>query len=284
MHGLGEGLGATARQCPAPDLDDEVVEVGPAAGQVGHHLVPDRLATLYGQAVLVALARKGQCPGVDLLAQPDVGGVAGHARRAGAHDHIGPQVAEAVDDPGVGVDRYEHAQAPATGGRDHGRGQGGVAATGDGQIGPVARTGQPQAFGHLEVQEHTHQVPRLVRAGDVAGLVLDPHPAATLKAQALGEVLAALEGRGPKTNAVHGGDGTVEALDQGQELLVRHPARHGAVVAVQEGPVPGERLGPRPVPRREAHPGRVEGPDQDVVNVTLTGPGAAEGVRLVNLW
>ena len=58
--------------------------------------------------------------------------------------------------------------------------------------GPAAGTGQPQALGDLEVQEHTHKVPALVRAGDIAGLVLDPDPAAALEAEASGEVLAAL--------------------------------------------------------------------------------------------
>ena len=66
--GLGEGLHAGAGQSSAPDLDDEVVETQPAGPQIGHHFVSDRLPPLYGQAVLVALAGKGQRAGVDLLA------------------------------------------------------------------------------------------------------------------------------------------------------------------------------------------------------------------------
>ena len=279
VHRLGEGLHATARQSSAPDLDDEVVETMPAGPQIGHDLVSDRLPTLYGQAVLVALAGEGQRAGVDLLAKPDVGGITGHAWRAWAHD----QVAQAPDDGGVGVDRDEHPQTPAAGGGHHGRGQSGVATTGYRQVRPGEGTGQPQAVGDLEVQEHTHEVPALVGAGDVAGLVLDPHPSAALEAQGPGEVLAALERRGHEPVPVDGGDRHVEALDQGEEVLIGHAARYGAVVAVQEAPVPGERLGAHPAVRGEAQDGRVEGPHQDVVDVTLAGAGTAEGVRVVEV-
>ncbi len=276
---LGEGLHTTAGQRAAPDLDDEVVQTSPGGPQVGHHLVGQGLPTLDGQAVLVALAGEGQGAGVDLLAQPDVGRVAGHAGRAGAGDHVGPQVAEALDDDGVGVDRDEHPQAPVPGGGHHRRGQGRVPATGYGQVRAVLATGEAQAFGDFEVEEHPHEVPALVRTGDIAGLVLDPHAPAAPEAEALGQDRAAHERRGPEAVPVHGGDGIVELADQAEEVFVGHAAGHGPVVAVQEAPVPGERLGARLVVGGKAHRLRVEGPHEDMVDVTLAGAGAPEGVR-----
>lgn len=142
---------------------------------------------------------------------------------------------------------------------------------------------QPKQFCHLEVEEHAHQVPPFMGAGDIARLVFDPHPAAALEAQGLGEVLAPLERRVGETMAVHGGDRRVEALHKADEIFICCPARHGAVIAVQEAPVPREGLG-FPVLRGELHPSAVQGLYKNVVDVPLVNVRAAEGVGVIEIW
>ena len=61
---------------------------------------------------------------------------------------------------------------PDDGGDDR-RCQGRVAATRDRQVAALA-PGQAQPVGRLEPEEHAEEMARLVRTGDVAGLVLDP--------------------------------------------------------------------------------------------------------------
>ncbi len=69
---------------------------------------------------------------------------------------------------------------------------------------------------HAELQERPEEVARLVRAGHVAGLVLDPDAAAGGEPQGVGERPAAGERGGPEAVAVDQADLGVEPLDEGR--------------------------------------------------------------------
>ena len=76
---------------------------------------------------------------------------------------------------------HEHVEVPLGGARDDARGERRVPTARD-REGPVASGDQPDALHHLQPDQHAHQVPRLVRAGDVAGLVLHPERAGSSRA------------------------------------------------------------------------------------------------------
>ena len=105
------------------------------------------------------------------------GRVAGHAGLARAGRDVGAELVEPLEHERVGVDGDEDAErAPARGGDDRGR-QRGVAAARDRELAALAGAGEAEPLGDLEADEDAEQVARLVRAGDVAGLVLDPDAA-----------------------------------------------------------------------------------------------------------
>ena len=71
---------------------------------------------------------------------------------------------------------HEDPQRPADRGRRHDTGgEGGVPAARRRRVSGARQRGESERPGHLEMQGHAHQMARLVRAGDVAGLVLHPH-------------------------------------------------------------------------------------------------------------
>ena len=211
-RGLAEGLDGRAGQGSPADLDDQVVQA--VVSEVRYELVAEGQAALDGQAVLRALGGERQRPGVQFLAQPAVGGIAGDAGLARAGDHVRAEVMQPPDDPRVGLGRHEHGQSPAPGPGHHSRRQGRVSAAGDRQVPAAGGVGEAAALHYRQVDEHAHQVPALVRARDVAGLVLDPHPAVAIEAQGVTEVRAAEERGGAEPVAVHGGDRRVERGDQ----------------------------------------------------------------------
>ena len=194
---------------------------------------------------------------------------------------MGPSSLEAADDPGVGVDRDEargRRRPPA-------RATTAAASAALPQLamarsGRSAGLGQPEPFRHLEVQQHAHEMAPFVGPGDIAGLVLDPHPAGRAEARA-DRTSSSLRANGvaeepwPSTSAT----AAVEAGDERDELLVAHPAGDGAVVAVQQAAVASERARrPLPAPGKRTRDG-VQDPHEHVVDVADAGVGAPERVR-----
>ena len=145
------------------------------SGQLVDELPAQRGAALDGVAVEVALHREGHGAGRDGRQQPVVGGIAGLSWLALADLDLRAEAAQALDDRGLGAGRHEDEQAAPRGAGHDGRGQGGVAAAGDGQR--RVGIGQAEVLGHAQAEHDAHEVARLVRAGDVAGLVLDPETA-----------------------------------------------------------------------------------------------------------
>ena len=81
---------------------------------------------------------------------------------------------------------------------------------------------QADAFEHLQVDHDAHQVPGLVRAGHVAGLVLHPDAAVRGEPQTCAERRASREGRDPKSATVDARHLFIEAADQRDVVVVRH--------------------------------------------------------------
>jgi hypothetical protein len=77
-HRLFQPLGHCGRQGASANLDHDMVET-PLARQGCRHLVSEGLAAFYGQPVLVALTREGQCSVRYCLLQAVVGRVARNA-------------------------------------------------------------------------------------------------------------------------------------------------------------------------------------------------------------
>ena len=159
------GLHAGAGQRAAAHLHDEVVQRRRAAGE---HLVDQRLAAIDGQAVLVALAAERQRAGAPApresgarkgrRARPARAGRRRPSRRARAAARAPPARRPAARRPAARATR--RAPAPP-------------------RPAPRCRSWRWPAAARRparprEVQQDAHQVARLVRAGDVAGLVLDP--------------------------------------------------------------------------------------------------------------
>ena len=160
----------------------------------------------------------------------------------------------------------------------HGRGQSGVAATGDRQVAAVLAAREPETFGHLEVEEHAHQVPPLVRAGDVAGLVLDPHPAVPVNPSRRGELRRCrANGVAAKPWPSTAATAASRRSTRPTKVSVRHPARHGAVIAVEQAPVRARTARSSAV-RAGNSTDAVEDPLQNVVDVPLVrGSGSGTG-------
>jgi hypothetical protein len=269
---LAQGLDGRAGQRSPADLDDEVIQA--VVAEVGDKLVAERLPALDGQAVLGALGGERQRTVIQFPAQRQVRGVAPDARLAGADDHRGPQVAQPAGEAGVGLRRDEHGQRPAAGPGHHGRRQGRVPAARDGQGAATGRVEQAEALHDGQMDEHAHKMPALVRAGHVAGLVLDQHAAGLGEAQRRAEFRAAGERRGAEAVAVHRGDRGVERDDQIAVGLVGQAAGRGHVVGVHAGAVAQEGI--RVGVTGDARTTRVEDAGQHVVGVVGPGPRAAE--------
>ena len=272
LRGLAQAADAGAREGAAADLDHEPVERDAGGGE----LPAERLAALDREPVQVALAgERERAPGHG-LEQAVVGRVAGDAGPAGADLDLCAQRLEPGEHGGVRVGGDEDLQRPAAGRRDDRRGERGVAAGGDREVGPVVRQAEP--LGDLEPDQDAEEVARLVRAGDVARLVLDPDPAAGGEAEPVGELLGTRERRLDEAVPVDARDLAVERADDVDELVVAEPE----AVRVQQVAVADERV--RLVaPLRERDPGEVELAPEDVVDVAGAGVRAEERVRVVRL-
>ncbi len=259
---LAEAVAAGAGERAAADLHDQPVDR--LAG--GCDLPGERLAALDGEPVEVPLARERQRALCERLLEPLHGGIAGNAGGAGADGDERAQLLEPVQHERVGADRDEDAQRALARGRDDRRGERRVAAARDREVGPFRRAAEP--LGDFEIHEHAEQVAGLVRAGDVAGLVLDPDAARSGEAEPVAELVAAAERRHREAVAVDGGDALVEPADERAELRVADSARRGDVVGVEQLPVADERIRLR-VAGGEADTRRVERAMEDVVDVAV---------------
>ena len=107
---------------------------------------------------------------------------------------------------------------------------------------------------HAQVQQQSEEVPALVRARHVAGLVLQPEAAWT-ESQTLSEALVREERRDGESPSVDCRHRHVEVADDGAELTVVHTRLASEVVRRQPMAIPKERLRGRvidqpPVQRR----------------------------------
>src|SRR5262249_2860544 len=136
--------------------------------------VAERLPAFDRQPVVRPLAPEWQRAAVDRLAEAHVTGIPSSAWLALAHVDHGAEPLELFDYDRVRVRRYEHGEWTPGGARHDGGCERGVAARRDGERvrGPRARH-STEALEHLEVDRDSHQVPRLVRARHVRGLVFD---------------------------------------------------------------------------------------------------------------
>ena len=212
----GEGLGGCER--PATDLDDEPIEGHAVVGELVDELPAERRAALDDEPVLVALAGERHGAVLDRRLEREVrmGSPACARLRAGRRVTVAPRSRQPVEDGRLGVGRHEDEQVAPRGAGDDGRGQGRVAAAGDGQR--PRRVEPGDRLGHAQLEHDAHQVAGLVRAGDVAGLVLDParRPAG--------------RGRGARASAAARANG-----------VVRKPWPSTAAIAVVELARPGPR-------------------------------------------
>ncbi len=192
-----------------------------------------------------------------------VGRVAGLSRLALADLDLCAQAAEALHDRGLSAGRHEHEQATLGRAGHDGRRQARVAAAGDGQRGGGIR--QAEVLRHAQAEHDTHQVPRLVRAGDVARLVLDPEAALRAEAELPVQAGGSHHGRGPEAVAVHGSDGLVELAHERHEALVAPAARACTVPRVEARAVAHEGVGVRA--RVPVDGSRVQDASQNVVAV-----------------
>ena len=171
---LGESGGEGAGQCAATHLDHHIVQLGACRLETRAHLVADRLATFDCQAVLVALARKRQGPSRKRPLERYDRGVPRYAWLSSTDVHIDPQCAEARHNSRVGVDWNERVQPAASRRRHDSRGQRRVATARNRKARSRRCARKAEPFDHLQVKEQSEQVTGLVRAGNVACLVLHP--------------------------------------------------------------------------------------------------------------
>ena len=163
---------------------------------------------------------------VDRSPERPVGRVARNAPLSLAHLDRRAEVAKSPNDQLVGPRRDEHPQGPLRRPRHHRRRERRVPTARDGEL-PTVRRREAQLFGDQQVHHQAHQVSRLVRAGYVPGLVLDPHRAA----HRLGKRVARRERRDREpaaTRGRHRSRGTAPtALRAPPAAAIRRPPREG---------------------------------------------------------
>ena len=239
----GIGLHAGAGQRAATDLHHQVVQRRGADAQ--HLAAPASAPPSMARPFWLPWQQKGNAPLCQRLAEVAHAGVALLAGLARACDHRGAQRVRGAPAPRARHRAARNLQCPRGGARQHGRGQRGVAATGDRQrrlrSGAVAARA---AFDDRQVQQDAHQVARLVRAGHVAGLVLDPH----LQPQPLAQRRRAAEGRDGESRGRRPRRWLVQPLHQAHEGGVapcRARAPHARRTGTSRQRTKGLALSPR---------------------------------------
>ena len=206
---MGSPLGGQLEaQCPATVQREEVLRALAAErdGSVGHH-----------------------------LPEPVEAGIAHLAGASFADPHVGPQVVQSSQHAFVGPRRDLYGQRSPGGTCDGRSGQGGVATRCDGQW-----RGRRDPV-ELQVEGQAEQVPGLVAARHVAGLVLRPDAARLANGITQGGQVSV--GGGLEAAAVHVGDGVVQPADQVHVPGVRPAGGHRCVVRPEQGPEGDERVG-----------------------------------------
>ncbi len=127
-------------------------------------------------------------------------------------------------------------------------------------------------LGGDEVQQHTHQVTGLVGTGDVAGLVLDPHPTVGGEPELVRQGIGPLERRRAEANAIDLGHRGVELAHQRHRARVRHGVGAGEGVPCHPLAVGDERV--RIIGRRFRH-----GPVASIRNTWARSAQLARGQR-----
>ena len=148
--------------------------VAPIAPRRGD-LIAEGLSAFDGEAVVAALTRERQRALRDCLAEAVDRWIAKHRRIAEANRNSGAQLAEFGDDFCIcHVGNIDLERSVGGAGYDRGS-QRGIAAARDGEwsVGAGRCADPAKALFDLEEQSDAHEMPSLVRAGDVAGLVLD---------------------------------------------------------------------------------------------------------------
>ena len=199
-----------------------------------------------------------------------VGRVTAAARLALADRHLGVELMEAVEDLRVGDLGHEDLEVPPDAARDDRGSQGGVPAAGDCQR---PWRGGCRSSGHLQFEQRAEQVARLVRAGDVAGLVLDPHAGVLRESQAFAQGAVALERGHAESRAVHVRQVVVESLDEVDHVSVGPARGTCGVTGMQERAVADEGI--RLVTNGEGKARRRQDPTQDVVDIVAGSRGRA---------
>ena len=274
-------------QRPAADLDDEPVEAGRAAR------APTAAASSQPSVSPPSIARplrlpwqvNGTAPASSARRSAWYGRVAGDAGLALA-DGAGraPRARRRSTTTGIGVGRDEDVEVAAGGPGDDRGGEGGVAAGGDRER-RASAAGRPPSGRRAAAPRARAAVPRrprddapppppapgasrrgggaLCEPDDVAGLVLDPDPAAGGEAQGVGQrVRSAANGvtrnPWPSTAATAG----VEPLDEARRSRRRSSPSRGPVVGVEQRAPADERVGSPPASagkRDGRRPGRARG-------------------------
>ena len=182
---LGESLDDGRCERAAADLDEQPVEVEVLPVERLGELVAERQAALDGEAVLVALAGERDGAGVDRRVQA--------ARRSGRPGSPGRRSQTVTWAPSSL--RRPTTAGCASGGMKTSRSRPAAAATTAAasaafpQLAMARRdAGRRPAgdgVGDLELEQRAHQVAGLVRAADIAGLVLDEDAAVVREAERL---------------------------------------------------------------------------------------------------
>jgi hypothetical protein len=171
--GVLERAHARARERAPADLHDQAIERLAGPRELGHELEAQRLTALDRESVVRTLTRERHRPLGDRALQGVVRRVAGDALLALAHLDRCAQLAQSTHDGLVRPCRNEDPDRTLGGPGDHGRREGRVATARDRELPPLGRR-DARLLADEQVHHQTHQVPRLVRAGHVSGLVLHP--------------------------------------------------------------------------------------------------------------
>ena len=288
-HGVRflESANPRGRQRAASHLYEDPVQCGPVFRKRVNRLQRHGGSAVQHQPVLASLAGEGQGTLLDRLAKSPharVAGLPGHARTG---MNVGGVASELGHHPGIRIRRHEHEQTPPHGAGHHGRGQGRIAAAGHGQRSIAGRDAPTFLDGQPE--RHTEEVTRLVGAGHVSGLVLDPECAL---AKGAGQLRGLHERRDLEAAAIHLGHGPVQLVHHGPVVGLGQAVGERMVVRVQVRAVTEEWMRLRIPQRRAARIGarRIQHPAEHVVLavtrvaracVARVGPGAAKRKRLV---
>ena len=212
--GAGEGAAA--------DLNDDAVERRARLAELRDDLPSERRPSFDGEAVLVPLTGERQRAGGDGLAELKVRRIAAAVLRPLARRDVRAEILELVDDARIGLGGDEDLERAMSGARDRRCRDGRVPAARDRQRPPRQRGIDP--LRDAQPDHQSHQVPPLVRAADVRGLVLHPDAERRLPA----------ERRDAKRQ--------IEIEHELDELRVAHADLHGRVPRVRQPPEADERI------------------------------------------